>query len=153
MQIQVNTDKNIPGKEGLARQIEGILSKNLGRFSAQLTRVEVHLSDENGAKSGRKDKRCGRIVRDSVLNFRDRRTGIDIEYCRILRLRRLCPAQEEQQRDHQDKRSEPCCSHFYSHILSPDINRLYIFRIRREILSYFAVIYNLYYRCVFYFFI
>ncbi|EIK42908.1 hypothetical protein O59_001189 [Cellvibrio sp. BR] len=58
MQIQVNTDKNIPGKEGLARQIEGILSKNLGRFSAQLTRVEVHLSDENGAKSGRKDKRC-----------------------------------------------------------------------------------------------
>ncbi len=58
MQIQVNTDKNIPGREGLAQHVESILSKELARFATQVTRLEVHLSDENGAKSGTADKRC-----------------------------------------------------------------------------------------------
>ena len=30
----------------------------LHRYANQITRVEVHLSDENGGKSGRSDKRC-----------------------------------------------------------------------------------------------
>ncbi len=61
MQIQVNTDDNIHGREALARRIEADIGATLARFSDQITRVEVHLSDENStAKSGgdEGDKRC-----------------------------------------------------------------------------------------------
>ena len=59
MKIQINTDKNIPGSETDAHGIEAILEQVLARFSDQITRIEVHLSDENSAaKSGMVDKRC-----------------------------------------------------------------------------------------------
>lgn len=58
MQIQVNTDKNIEGHEELVAQVEATVTKSLSHFSAHVTRVEVHLSDENGDKNGRYDKRC-----------------------------------------------------------------------------------------------
>ncbi len=58
MKIQVNTDKNISGHEELVAQVEATVNKSLSRFSAHITRVEVHLSDENGDKNGQKDKRC-----------------------------------------------------------------------------------------------
>jgi ribosome-associated translation inhibitor RaiA len=59
MQIQINTDKNISGEETLAQSIEDALRFDLSRFSDQITRIEVHLSDENSsAKSGMTDKRC-----------------------------------------------------------------------------------------------
>lgn len=59
MKIQINTDKNISGDETLAQSVEDVLRFDLGRFSEQITRVEVHLSDENSAaKSGMTDMRC-----------------------------------------------------------------------------------------------
>ena len=58
MQIQVNTDKNIQGHEELVAQVESTVSKALSHFSNHITRVEVHLSDENGNKDGQNDKRC-----------------------------------------------------------------------------------------------
>jgi ribosome-associated translation inhibitor RaiA len=58
MQIQVNTDHNIAGHEALAAHVNGIVEAALSRFSNQITRVEVHLSDENADKSGQRDKRC-----------------------------------------------------------------------------------------------
>jgi len=59
MKIQINTDKNIPGHEALAHSVETILEQVLARFSDQITRIEVHLSDENSAgKFGLADKRC-----------------------------------------------------------------------------------------------
>ena len=58
MQIQINTDSNIEGREKLADHISGVVEHALGHFSRQITRVEVHLSDENGPKSGQHDKRC-----------------------------------------------------------------------------------------------
>ena len=58
MQIQVNTDHNIPGHEALVSQVEGTVIKALQRFGTQITRVEVHLSDDNGNKAGANDKRC-----------------------------------------------------------------------------------------------
>lgn len=59
MQIQINTDKNISGQDALAQSIEDVLRSDLSRFSDQITRIEVHLSDENSsAKSGMTDKRC-----------------------------------------------------------------------------------------------
>jgi ribosome-associated translation inhibitor RaiA len=59
MQIQINTDGNIEGHEQLAQQVEAVVRDGLQQFTAKLTRVEVHLSDENSdKKSGAEDKRC-----------------------------------------------------------------------------------------------
>ncbi len=58
MQIQTNTDSNIAGSEGLAAQAKTIVEGALARFSDQITRVEIHLSDENGSGFGVEDKRC-----------------------------------------------------------------------------------------------
>ncbi len=59
MHIQVNTDKNISGQEAMTQSVEEILGRVLERFADQITRLEVHLSDENSAsKSGVIDKRC-----------------------------------------------------------------------------------------------
>ncbi len=59
MQIQINTDRNIEGGSDLRQQVEGNLNSRLERFSEQVTRLEVHLSDQNSdQKSGENDKRC-----------------------------------------------------------------------------------------------
>lgn len=58
MQIQVNTDNQIQGSEGLESSVDSIIKQHLERFFPQLTRIEVHLSDANGAKGGTEDKQC-----------------------------------------------------------------------------------------------
>ncbi len=58
MQVQINTDHNIEGREELGAHLSGIVKGALSRCSDHITRVEVHLTDENGRKSGRDDKRC-----------------------------------------------------------------------------------------------
>ena len=58
MQIQVNTDSNIDGREKLTAHVRSVVEGALNRFSDRITRVEVHLSDQNGDKSGQDDKRC-----------------------------------------------------------------------------------------------
>ena len=58
MLIQLNTDKNLVGTEKLSAYLNSFISEELSRFSHQITRVEVHLSDENGPKEGQNDKRC-----------------------------------------------------------------------------------------------
>lgn len=55
MQIQINTDRNIDGRQALATHISGEIEAALSRFNEQITRVEVHLSDENSDKKGGKD--------------------------------------------------------------------------------------------------
>lgn len=59
MQIQVNTDRNVPGRESLAADVSAYVESGLDRYSKQITRVEVHLSDENGKnKEGNEAMRC-----------------------------------------------------------------------------------------------
>ena len=62
MQIQLNTDRNIEGHEALATHVSSVVQDALSQFSDHITRVEIHLSDENGVtkdlKSGQGDKRC-----------------------------------------------------------------------------------------------
>jgi ribosome-associated translation inhibitor RaiA len=59
MQIQVNTDNHTAGSDGLTRHVETVVDGALGRFGDRITRVEVHLTDENGSrKAGEHDKRC-----------------------------------------------------------------------------------------------
>ncbi len=58
MTIQINTDKNLSVHEAFEAELDRLLSKELSRFSEHITRLEVHLSDENGNKQGLNDKRC-----------------------------------------------------------------------------------------------
>ncbi len=58
MQIQINTDHNFEVHEATVEQFRSTVQSALSHFSEHITRVEVHLSDENADKSGQNDKRC-----------------------------------------------------------------------------------------------
>jgi ribosome-associated translation inhibitor RaiA len=58
MKIQFNTDSNVNCSEDLRSSLTSLISDELSRFDDHITRLEVHLSDENGPKGGQNDKRC-----------------------------------------------------------------------------------------------
>jgi ribosome-associated translation inhibitor RaiA len=58
MKIQINTDANIHGTESLVAEVSAAIEHGLEHFKQQITRVEVHLSDESRGKSGPHDQRC-----------------------------------------------------------------------------------------------
>ncbi len=59
MQILVNTDHNIDGHQSMADFVSGVVENSLSLFSEHITRVEVHLSDENSdKKDGHNTLRC-----------------------------------------------------------------------------------------------
>jgi ribosome-associated translation inhibitor RaiA len=58
MLIQMNTDNNVSGKEDVTTGFSDTIEQTLERFKERITRIEVHLGDENGDKFGTKDKRC-----------------------------------------------------------------------------------------------
>jgi hypothetical protein len=63
MQIDVSTDSHIDGREKLTNYIQKTVEAALERFSARITRVEVHLTDESGSREGNEDTRCVMEVR------------------------------------------------------------------------------------------
>lgn len=58
MQVQINTDKNVEGHERLENYIRTEMASALARFEDRITRIEIHLSDENSDKFSLDDKRC-----------------------------------------------------------------------------------------------
>jgi ribosome-associated translation inhibitor RaiA len=58
MTIQINTDHSIPENENQLSILKKMIANSLERYSEHITRIEVHLSDENGNKEGKNDKRC-----------------------------------------------------------------------------------------------
>jgi len=57
--VQIHTDSNIESSEGLKAQVESLVESALGRFGDRVSRVQVHLGDENSSsKAGGNDKRC-----------------------------------------------------------------------------------------------
>lgn len=69
MLIQVHTDNHIQGSERLTSHVQSVISDALARFAERVTRVEVHLHDNNSAaKGGGDDKRCGIEVRVAGLD-------------------------------------------------------------------------------------
>jgi ribosome-associated translation inhibitor RaiA len=58
MMVHIVTDNHIQGRERLVREVETAVEEALRRFARQITRVEVHLSDENGRKNGGSHKQC-----------------------------------------------------------------------------------------------
>lgn len=58
MQIQVHSDNRIENSAKMMEWAKGAVADKLARFDESLTRVTVHISDENGEKAGSHDKRC-----------------------------------------------------------------------------------------------
>lgn len=58
MQIQVHSDNHIEGSARLVEWVSASVASKLERFDDELTRIVVHLHDDNGAKAGAHDKRC-----------------------------------------------------------------------------------------------
>lgn len=63
MQIQINTDNSLEGREALFAHIRKVVTHALSHHSKHITRVEVHLADQNGAKGGSEDMRCAMEAR------------------------------------------------------------------------------------------
>lgn len=58
MQIQINTDKTIERHQGLDDHVQTVVKAAVQRFGEQITRVEVHLSNENSQKLADGGNRC-----------------------------------------------------------------------------------------------
>lgn len=58
MQVQVSTDRNIIGDLAATDLITGLVDAALSRVRDRITRVEIHLSDENSDLRGGADVRC-----------------------------------------------------------------------------------------------
>ena len=58
MQIQFNTDNTIEGHERMQSHFSEEIKNSFKRFEDKITRVEVHVGDENNEKFGVDDKRC-----------------------------------------------------------------------------------------------
>jgi len=58
MQIHVNHDNRVRVGEEVAARLSTVIESYLAQFGERITRVEMHLSDENAGKHGNSDKRC-----------------------------------------------------------------------------------------------
>jgi hypothetical protein len=58
MKIQFNTDKTISGEERQEEYFSTLIENGLKRFESHISRIEVHLSDQNGIKDGINDIEC-----------------------------------------------------------------------------------------------
>ena len=63
MQIQINTDNSIDGDTTLIDFVERTAEQKLRAVASHITRVEIHLKDENAHKGGADDKRCNAEAR------------------------------------------------------------------------------------------
>jgi hypothetical protein len=68
MKIQFNTDRNIEGNQRLETWVTKRLHEALDRFAERITRIEVHMSDQNGQKNGQDDQQCRLEARLKGLN-------------------------------------------------------------------------------------
>ncbi|MFL6708008.1 MAG: HPF/RaiA family ribosome-associated protein [Massilia sp.] len=67
MQININTDKTIDRSNGLDERVETVVNAAVARFGEQITRIEVHLSDDLSEKSADGANRC--MLEARVTNY------------------------------------------------------------------------------------
>lgn len=58
MQVQVSTNNSVGGSGQLTSEIGSSVSSTLSRFADQITRVEVHLLDENAREQASNSPVC-----------------------------------------------------------------------------------------------
>ncbi|MDQ2733570.1 MAG: HPF/RaiA family ribosome-associated protein [Pseudomonadota bacterium] len=55
MQVLLNTDPHIDGRQVMSDHLESVVKEALGHYGERITRVEAHLTDANGATKGGSD--------------------------------------------------------------------------------------------------
>jgi ribosome-associated translation inhibitor RaiA len=58
MQVQINHDNHVRIGEEVSERLTRVLEGSLSQFADRITRIEMHLGDENAGKAGESDKRC-----------------------------------------------------------------------------------------------
>ena len=58
MQVLLNSDHAVADFSTLSMHVDAVVNETLMHHRHHITRVEVHIGDENGKKSGPDDKRC-----------------------------------------------------------------------------------------------
>jgi hypothetical protein len=59
MIIQINTASSIKGSKDYEAKVSQLLEKEFAKYSTHITRIEVHLSDEDGSdKNGPNSRKC-----------------------------------------------------------------------------------------------
>ncbi|VWX62150.1 Ribosomal subunit Interface protein [Burkholderiales bacterium 8X] len=109
MQVQVNTSNGIDNKETLERWANEEVTQHLQRFSADMTRIEVHLSDENHAANGAGDKRCtmeARLAHHQPVTVTHHAANMDLAFRGATdKLKRALDSALGRQNDHRQRTS------------------------------------------------
>lgn len=112
MQIQIGSGHNIKINEAFATEINIVVEGALSRFSDHVTRVEVHLSDENSDKKvGHDTMRCmleARLERRQPIVVTHQATTVDQAIDGAAdKLTRLIESTLERQLDQSRDRTDP----------------------------------------------
>ena len=107
MQVQVNTSNGLENKEALERWADAEIRQCLHRFGDDLTRVEIHLSDENHDASRGGDKRClmeARLAHHAPLVVTQHAADMDAAFRGASdKLKRLLDSKLGREGDHRDR--------------------------------------------------
>ncbi len=107
MQVQVNTSNGLANKEALERWADAEIRQSLRHCGADVTRVEIHLSDENHDASGGGDKRClmeARLAHHAPLVATQHAADMDAAFRGASdKLRRLLDSKLARQGQHRDR--------------------------------------------------
>lgn len=108
MQVQVNTNHSIEGHEALEKWGSEEINSGLERFKHDVTRVEVHLSDESSGV-GAGDKRClmeARLTSHTPLAVTHHAAGLDEAFRGALtKLKHALDSSLGRQKNHRDRDS------------------------------------------------
>jgi ribosome-associated translation inhibitor RaiA len=68
MNIQFNTGNNIDGSDRQSDYFSTLISEDLKRYDSQMTRLEVHLSDQDNSQHEKSEIKCTLEARLKNLN-------------------------------------------------------------------------------------
>ena len=114
MNIHINTGHNIQSSETLIAKFSSIIESSLSRMSDHITSVQAHLSDEDGEKKGKNDKRCmlearleGRqplVVTDNAATLNQ---ALDGAINKLINMIESIRGRQHDKRHHKTEQSEP----------------------------------------------
>jgi ribosome-associated translation inhibitor RaiA len=58
MQILLNTDTHIDGRQAMSDHLESVVKSALGHYGERITRIEAHITDAKGGAKGVDDIHC-----------------------------------------------------------------------------------------------
>ncbi|PZR36422.1 MAG: hypothetical protein DI538_13905 [Azospira oryzae] len=88
MIFQFNTDRTIHGDQQQQEYFETLITQEINRYRNHISRIDVHLSDENGNKKGGTKVRClleAQILHNPPIVVIDQSNTVDLAVAGALR--------------------------------------------------------------------